>query len=124
MSGTYRTDPASESQVTAVETGDGRHFLVIRFRIREWKTLVLQHEMAPDCWLSRRELHQNLDPVSALTGFLLGPRQMPHPIEMLKAQLSREQRANWGLRNELMKKISCPKKKTGKKRGGRVRRDS
>ncbi len=123
--GTYRTDPASDAQVTAVETGDGRHFLVIQFRIREWKTLVFQHEMAPDSWLSRREIHQNVEPVPALTGLLLGPREMPHPIEVLKKRLSLEQRANWDLRNELRRVNArlTEKVKRKKGRGKRVSRN-
>lgn len=122
MGGTYRTDPAVESRVTAVETGDGRHFLVIQYRIREWKTLVLQHAMAPDSWLSRRELHQNMEPVPALTGLLLGPQQLPHPIEDLKRRLAAERRVNWDLRNEIRKLKERPER-PARKREGRVSRN-
>lgn len=119
MGGTYRTDPSVESRVTAVETGDGRHFLVIQFRIREWKTLVLQHAMVPDSWLSRRELHENMEPIPALTGVLLGPQQLPHPIEDLKSRLAIERRANWNLRNEI-RTLKERQARPARKRGRRV----
>jgi hypothetical protein len=122
MGVTYRTDEAVEAHATAIESGDGRHFLVVRFRIREWKTLVFQHAMAPDSWLSRRELHQNMEPIPALTGILFGAPQLPHPIESLKRQVEALRRDNWKLRSELLS-IKKPHGRAVGERGKRGRRN-
>ncbi len=116
MGGAYGTDPASESRVTAVWTGDGRQFLVIQFRIGDWRTVVLQRETSPDSWISRRDIPGSIEPEAAVTGLLLGPRQIPHPLEDLKRQLAIERRESWGLRNEirrLQKSLAKPERKRG-----------
>lgn len=106
MKGTYRTDPSTEAQVTVVETGDGRHFLVARFKLREWKTLVFQHEVSPDCWISRRDIDGYLDAQDAVTGYLLR-QPVPDPVSRMKRDLELAQRSNWALRDELMKLKAC-----------------
>jgi len=123
MKGTYRTDPSTEAQVTVVEIGDGRHFLVVRFRIREWKTLVLEHQISPDCWISRRDVDGNVDPVDAVTGHLLR-QPASDPVSLMKRDLLAERRANWELRNELLRLKKKPVQVVGeRKRGKRGRRN-
>jgi hypothetical protein len=121
MFDTYRTDSSVESKVTTIDTGDGRHFVVVQYRIREWKTLVLQHEMKPDCWISRREVDGKMDPALALTGYLLGPKPIPHPIEDLKRRLAARENDNWTLRKRLMDLERAALKAPAGKRGGRGR---
>lgn len=125
MADTYRTDRSVESDVTAVDIGDGRHFVVIRYRIREWKTLVLQHTMKPDCWVSRREIHGCMDPIAAVTGYLLGVR-WDHPIEELKKRLANCERDNWSLRVRLEKMTTQSPRKPKKEaeRGRRAGRNT
>lgn len=123
MSGTYRANRAFESHVTAMELEDGRRFLVIQFRIQGWQTLVLEHGMRLDSWLSRREICGYMEAVPALSGLLLGPQQLPHPIEELKKRLALEQRQNCSLKSEI-RRLTLRAEKAGRKRGGRGRRNS
>jgi len=102
MKGTYRTAPSTEAQVTVVDTGNDRHFLVVRYRILDWKTLVFQHETAPDCWISRRDIDGYVEPEDAVTGYLLR-QPVPDPVSRMKRDLELERRSNWALRDELMK---------------------
>jgi hypothetical protein len=124
MADTYRTDSAVESHATVIEAGDGRHFLILRFRVREWKTLVLQHTLQPDCWVSRRELHENMDPVLALSGYLFGPSQPQHPVEQLKRQLASYEKLTWSLRKRVSELERADHVKAARKRGKRVRRNT
>jgi hypothetical protein len=124
MADTYRTDHAVESHATVVDVGDGRHFLVLQFRVREWKTIVLQHGFQPDCWISRRELHENMDPVLAVSGYLFGPSQVRHPLEDLKRQLANYERLTWSLRNKVSMLERIKQTKASRKRGKRGGRNT
>ena len=122
MSGSYRTEQAVEAHATMVDAGNGRRFLVVRFRATGFKTIVLQHSENPDAWLSRRELDVDMDPELAVTGLLLGPQQIPHPIEILNERIEALRKQNWDLHNRLHR-ATAPAKRPGKKRGKRVRRN-
>lgn len=105
MSGSYRTTAASEAQITIVEPGDGRIFLVAQFTIREWKmrkTLVLQREVGPEYWISRRDIDGSVDPQDAVTGHLFR-HEPPDPVDQMKRDLAVARRSNWELRNQVMK---------------------
>ena len=102
MAQVYRTDPSVESRAIAVEVGDGRHFLVIQFRLREWKTIVFQHMVSPDCWISRREIHGKMEPEAAVTGYVLSSVKIPHPLEILRSRLARAEAATFALRRKVI----------------------
>jgi len=123
MSGSYGIERAAEAHAALVDAGNGRKFLVVSFLSSGWKTLVFQHSKDPDSWLSRREISGNMDPDLAVTGFLLGAQQLPHPIEILKADLERLRRSNWDLHNRLQRANLLQKIDGKKKRGTRVRRN-
>lgn len=125
MKGSYRTDPSTEARVTVVELGDGRHFLVASFKIRDWKTLVLEHEVSPDCWISRRDIDGFVDPVLAVTGHLLRPSPAD-PVSQMRRDLAAARRATWALQDELLKAKAAAiaaargeRKRKGERRGRR-----
>jgi len=118
MKGEYKTAQANEAQATFVDPGDGRQFLVVQFLFQKWQTLVFEREPFPECWVSRRSIDANTDPVGAVTGHLLASRD-PDPVTQMKRDLERERRSNWELRNELMRLKAGAKAPVGaKKRGG------
>lgn len=122
MKGDYKTSEAPEAGVTLVEIGDGRDFLVVKYNIRGFKTLVFELQKSPDCWISRREIAGIADPVGAVTGHLLS-QHTPDPVSQMKKDLEQARRLNWALQTEL---IGLKETKAGKKRGGgkRGRRNS
>lgn len=118
MKGTYRTDPSTEAQVTVLELGDGRHFLVARFRIREWKTIVFEHLGSPDCWISRRDIDGYFEAEAAVSGHILQTNRCPDPVTQMKRDLDTARRSYWSLHNELIKlKSERAVAKVNRKRG-------
>jgi len=123
MKGEYSTAESTDAQVTTVLPGDGRQFLVVRFKTPAPKTLVLELVTSPDHWISRRDLDALVDPVGAVTGHLLAHRTLD-PVEQMKRDLDRARRLNWSLQNEIMglkagAGAAARRKREGGKRGRR-----
>ena len=125
MSGDYRTSDSPEAFVTMVEVDPHRHFMVVRFKDPEWKTLVLQRELRPEFWVSKRECVGNIEPARAVTGLLLGSDAFD-TLSLLKKEVRVERRANSILRDELarLQTQMAAMKAAGKRGGKRGRRNS
>lgn len=96
-----------------------RTFLVI---VAFSRTIVFERIAKPDCYVMRREVLYEMDPVGAVSGYTLGTGLGFDPVTELQAKLDARDRAYWAGQKEIQRLREALQRR--EKRGKRVRRNS